>query len=209
MAAVAAAGIVLEICPTSNLLTKAPPDEAAIRQTFRAFVEHGVGFTIATDGPEMMRTHLRDEARPTAPHRRARRGRARRGEHARPRGQLRAPRAGPLFEGVNLRNTPFGQWPHGAGVVSVVDMDESLAHRRLMLTDRQRQVVELIAAGCSNQEVGERLGISPRTAKAHCDVIRQKLGVPRRRQIPVAYRLLTGDDPLPASLESIPTGPGN
>ena len=25
------------------------------------FVEHGVAFTIATDGPEMMRTHLRDE----------------------------------------------------------------------------------------------------------------------------------------------------
>ena len=26
-----------------------------------AFKEHGVAFTIATDGPEMMRTHLRDE----------------------------------------------------------------------------------------------------------------------------------------------------
>jgi adenosine deaminase len=61
MAALAAAGIVLEICPTSNLLTKALPDEGAIRQTFRAFVDHGVAFTIATDGPEMMRTHLRDE----------------------------------------------------------------------------------------------------------------------------------------------------
>jgi adenosine deaminase len=55
------AGTVLEICPTSNLLTKALPDEAAIRGTFRAFVDHGVAFTIATDGPEMMRTHLRDE----------------------------------------------------------------------------------------------------------------------------------------------------
>jgi len=54
-------GIVLEICPTSNLLTKALPDEEAIRSTFRAFVDNGVRFTIATDGPEMMRTHLRDE----------------------------------------------------------------------------------------------------------------------------------------------------
>jgi adenosine deaminase len=54
-------GIVLEICPTSNLLTKALPDEDAIRDTFRTFVEAGVRFTIATDGPEMMRTHLRDE----------------------------------------------------------------------------------------------------------------------------------------------------
>jgi adenosine deaminase len=55
------AGTVLEICPTSNLLTKALPDEAAIRETFAAFKEHRVAFTIATDGPEMMRTHLRDE----------------------------------------------------------------------------------------------------------------------------------------------------
>jgi adenosine deaminase len=61
MRALADAGIVLEICPTSNLLTKALPDEDAVRETFRAFVDHGVPFTIATDGPEMMRTHLRDE----------------------------------------------------------------------------------------------------------------------------------------------------
>jgi adenosine deaminase len=56
-----AAEVVLEICPTSNLLTKALPDEDAVRDVFRTFVEHGVRFTIATDGPEMMHTHLRDE----------------------------------------------------------------------------------------------------------------------------------------------------
>jgi adenosine deaminase len=61
MAAIRAQGIVLEICPTSNLLTKALPDEDAVRETIRTFVEHEVPFTIATDGPEMMRTHLRDE----------------------------------------------------------------------------------------------------------------------------------------------------
>jgi adenosine deaminase len=55
------AGVVLEICPTSNLLTKALADEEAVRETCRRFVEHGVAFTIATDGPEMMHTHLRDE----------------------------------------------------------------------------------------------------------------------------------------------------
>ncbi len=55
------ADITLEICPTSNLLTKAQPDEDAVRDTFRAFTDNGVRFTIATDGPEMMRTHLRDE----------------------------------------------------------------------------------------------------------------------------------------------------
>jgi adenosine deaminase len=61
MDALAEAGIVLEICPTSNLLTKALAGEEALRETLRRFVDHGVAFTIATDGPEMMRTHLRDE----------------------------------------------------------------------------------------------------------------------------------------------------
>ncbi len=61
--------------------------------------------------------------------------------------------------------------------------------QRKTFTARQRQVVELIAAGCSNDEVGRRLGLSPRTAKAHSD--------------PAAYRLMTGEDPfaqLPAAL---------
>jgi adenosine deaminase len=53
--------IVLEICPTSNLLTKSLADEEAVRETLRTFADAQVPFTIATDGPEMMRTHLRDE----------------------------------------------------------------------------------------------------------------------------------------------------
>ena len=61
MSALRDAEIVLEICPTSNLLTKALPGDEAVRDTFRSFVDAGVQFTIATDGPEMMRTHLRDE----------------------------------------------------------------------------------------------------------------------------------------------------
>jgi adenosine deaminase len=61
MAQLRDAKITLEICPTSNLLTKALPDEDAVRDTFRIFSEAEVPFTIATDGPEMMRTHLRDE----------------------------------------------------------------------------------------------------------------------------------------------------
>jgi DNA-binding CsgD family transcriptional regulator len=62
-------------------------------------------------------------------------------------------------------------------------------------TERQRQVVHLIARGCSNVEIADRLGISPRTAKAHSDTLRMKLGVARRRQIPAAYRDATGEDP--------------
>jgi DNA-binding CsgD family transcriptional regulator len=75
-------------------------------------------------------------------------------------------------------------------------MYETLKSAIPAITARQREVVELIAAGCSNEEIGARLGISPRTAKAHSDILRQKLGVSRRRQIPAAYRAATGNDPL-------------
>ena len=50
-------------------------------------------------------------------------------------------------------------------------MTQVLNERAPKITKRQREVVELIAAGMSNDEVGERLGISPRTAKAHSDVL--------------------------------------
>ena len=70
-------------------------------------------------------------------------------------------------------------------------------------TDRQIEVVRLIAAGCSNEEVGLKLSISARTAKAHADALRQKLGVARRRQIPAAYRAITRDDPFSEQRERV------
>ena len=88
-------------------------------------------------------------------------------------------------------------------------MTQTSPGTRPSITERQRQVVELIAAGCSNEEVGARLGISPRTAKAHADALRQKLGVSRRRQIPAAYRVLTGQDPLAQGLGAAAKAPGN
>jgi non-specific serine/threonine protein kinase len=66
----------------------------------------------------------------------------------------------------------------------------------IRFTVRQRQVIQLIAEGCSNVEIAERLGVSPRTAKAHSDILRSKLRVSRRRQIPLAFRDATGENPL-------------
>ena len=67
-------------------------------------------------------------------------------------------------------------------------------------TDRQREVVRLIARGHSNVEIADLLGVSPRTVKAHSDAIRTKLRVPRRRLIPAAYREATGLDPIAAQV---------
>ena len=88
-------------------------------------------------------------------------------------------------------------------------MYDALRESLPSITERQRQVIELIADGYSNDEVARRLGISPRTAKAHSDVLRQKLGCARRRQIPSAYRSLTGQDPLERSLGAVPAASGD
>jgi len=57
------------------------------------------------------------------------------------------------------------------------------------LTDREREVLELIAAGCSNREIAGRLYISELTTKTHVSHVLTKLGVESRVQAAVlAYQ---------------------
>ncbi len=53
------------------------------------------------------------------------------------------------------------------------------------LTDREREVVALVAAGLSNDEIAERLFVSPLTAKTHVSRAMIKLGVRDRAQLVV------------------------
>lgn len=53
------------------------------------------------------------------------------------------------------------------------------------LTARERQVLELVAGGCSNRMIGERLGITTGTAKAHVERVIGKLGASDRTQAAV------------------------
>ncbi|RAI44357.1 helix-turn-helix transcriptional regulator [Rhodoplanes roseus] len=50
------------------------------------------------------------------------------------------------------------------------------------LSRRQRQVLELMAKGLSNIEIGRMLAISPNTVKIHVSGILARLGVPNRAQ---------------------------
>lgn len=54
--------IVLEVCPSSNLNTRVVRDVGELRTILRALVDHAVPFALSTDGPEMLRSYLRDEA---------------------------------------------------------------------------------------------------------------------------------------------------
>ncbi len=58
-----------------------------------------------------------------------------------------------------------------------------------LLTEREREVLRLLAAGLSNREIGERLFLSPETVKTHLGSIYRKLGVETRTQaVAVALR---------------------
>jgi adenosine deaminase len=54
-------GTVLEICPSSNLRTRVLGGLDELGKTLRTFAERGVAFTINTDGPYLLNTHLRQE----------------------------------------------------------------------------------------------------------------------------------------------------
>lgn len=51
------------------------------------------------------------------------------------------------------------------------------------LTDREKQVLKLVAEGLSNKEVAETLGISVKTAMSHREKVMEKLGVHNRTEL--------------------------
>ncbi len=54
--------------------------------------------------------------------------------------------------------------------------------RRDRLTEREREILGLLAAGLSNRAIGERLGITERTVKFHVGEILARLGASNRAQ---------------------------
>ena len=61
MAMIRERGIVLEICPSSNLNTRVVSGWDEFRWIFDTFRRNEIRFTINTDGPEMLKTYIRDE----------------------------------------------------------------------------------------------------------------------------------------------------
>ena len=50
------------------------------------------------------------------------------------------------------------------------------------LTSRERDVLTLVATGCSNRQIGRHLGVAERTARTHVSNILTKLGLASRTQ---------------------------
>ncbi|MFI6698666.1 response regulator transcription factor [Streptomyces sp. NPDC050509] len=58
------------------------------------------------------------------------------------------------------------------------------------LTEREREVLGLVAAGLSNDDIAKQLHVSPHTAKTHVNRIMTKLGTRDRAQpVVVAYQM--------------------
>jgi DNA-binding NarL/FixJ family response regulator len=71
----------------------------------------------------------------------------------------------------------FGPEVSGA----LVNLDRRLQEQAL-LTERELDVLRLLASGLANREIGERLFLSPETVKTHLGNIYRKLGVEGRTQ---------------------------
>jgi DNA-binding CsgD family transcriptional regulator len=73
------------------------------------------------------------------------------------------------------------------------------------LTDREADVLRLLAAGHTNREIGQQLFISPKTASVHVTSILRKLAVRDRVQAAaIAIRLGLADPPIPSRADKPP-----
>ncbi len=70
------------------------------------------------------------------------------------------------------------------------------------LTAREREVAALVAVGCVNKQVADRLGMAQRTVEAHLRSIFAKLGVDRRAAVAFLYAR-TLPEPAPREAESV------
>lgn len=69
-------------------------------------------------------------------------------------------------------------------------MDQSPARPKpeTVLTEREREIVALVAEGLANKEIARRLSLSPNTVRSHVSSILQKLNLTNRTQLAVYAR---------------------
>ena len=119
----------------------------------------------------------------------------------------------PLLAGVPQSRVPGGQSPRipeivlraggrglrlrclrpgGGGAGLIVAEELAMSRGTATLTPREREVMQWLAEGKSNEEIGLILGISAHTVKNHLDKIFKKLGVDSRHAASVLWQRETG-----------------
>jgi DNA-binding NarL/FixJ family response regulator len=92
---------------------------------------------------------------------------------------------GPGIEGVSPGGVPPGGALPGGGTGSRPRPEPGAPPGLATLTDREREVVALVAEGLSNDEIAARLVVSPLTAKTHVSRAMTKLAARDRAQLVV------------------------
>ncbi len=62
-----------------------------------------------------------------------------------------------------------------------------MSEHAVTLTARETEILQLVAEGLTDKEIGERLSISPKTVSEHVDRVRCKLGAATRASAVYAY----------------------
>jgi len=98
--------------------------------------------------------------------------------------------ADPAFDVVGV-GTSLGEVAPSADVVLVArDVEDShpsgeddagaVSQPRALLTNREREILALLADGLGNKQIAARLGISTNTVKTHLELLFEKIGVSSR-----------------------------
>lgn len=80
----------------------------------------------------------------------------------------------------DVPDEPGPRWPHGVAPVVPVETADGIGSH---LSAREIQIVQLVADGRNNSEIGRVLGVSPLTVKSHLSRISGRLRVTDRAQI--------------------------
>lgn len=98
--------------------------------------------------------------------------------------------ADPTFQVVAVGAAP-GDVASSADVLLVArDVDDSstrddvnvVDQTAASLTNREREILALLADGLGNKQIAARLGISPNTVKTHLELLFEKIGVSSRAE---------------------------
>jgi len=102
-----------------------------------------------------------------------------------------------------LRSIANGEAPISRDLVTALVVSihalkqrESARDRAALLSDREREVVALVAVGARNKQIASALFISELTVKRHLQNIRQKLGLSSRQAAAEFYRDAVRSDAL-------------
>ena len=85
----------------------------------------------------------------------------------------------------------------GPQTLEAVQGSNGAGLRPSRFSPREQQIVALLADGCSNKEIADRLGLRLQTVKNHLSRVYRKFGVPNRVQL--AVLVLHRDSQLPSA----------